>query len=251
VGWHRRRLAQRRCCRELVKVFRFGTRPPFFNTRFSKATAATNSYPHSSNMEPFKIDDSEQGGGRRRVSSSNVDYMYLLTVQQPPTSPWYPTVRPSLLTVLAFPFHVLSSIFRFLLGVLRIPIPQFRFSNLNFYRPLRPGPRRGPDTWLRELEEETGALCISRAKSTAGISTATGVAGPSTLTSRAGNSAAIDESRKLLPDFVLGSYEEFVRICQKDVKIGCVVLVSEEHDDVADFKRCDTIYWHDGQTLSP
>jgi FAS-associated factor 2 len=91
---------------------------------------------------------------------------------------------------------------------------------------------------------------MSRARSAAGISTATGIAGPSTLTSRAGTSAAIDESRKLLPDFVLCSYEEFVRTCQKDVKIGCVILVSEEHDDVVDFKRCDIVYLHDAQTLS-
>jgi FAS-associated factor 2 len=92
------------------------------------------------------------------------------------------------------------------------------------------------------LEEETGAVCISRARSIAASSTATDVAGPSNLTSRAG-SGAVDETRKVLPDFILGSYEEFLRSCQKEVKIGCVILVSEEHDDVAEFKRCPIIYF--------
>lgn len=44
-------------------------------------------------------------------------------------------------------------------------------------------------------------------------------------------------SRKILPDFFLGSYEEALQTCQREAKIGCIVLVSNEHDDVAEFKR--------------
>lgn len=41
----------------------------------------------------------------------------------------------------------------------------------------------------------------------------------------------------MLPDFTLGSYDEALRTCQKEARIGCIILVSEEHDDVTEFKR--------------
>jgi FAS-associated factor 2 len=66
-------------------------------------------------------------------------------------------------------------------------------------------------------------------------------AGPSNLTPRTRASAndgqVFEDGRKLLPDFALGSYEEILRMCQRETKIACVILVSEEHDDVAEFKR--------------
>lgn len=46
-----------------------------------------------------------------------------------------------------------------------------------------------------------------------------------------------EDGRKLLPDFLLGSYEDLLKICERDAKIGCVILVSEEHDNVKEFKR--------------
>jgi FAS-associated factor 2 len=149
----------------------------------------------------------------------------------------YLSIRP-FLSVLAFPLHIISNIFRFIFGVLRIPVPQLRFSALNFYRPLprRPVSSGGPDRWVRELEEETGAVCIGRSNIPKAVSssTATNGAGPSSLTARP---RAFGEDRKLLPDFTLGSYDEALRICQKEVRIGCIILVSEEHDDVTEFKR--------------
>ena len=93
---------------------------------------------------------------------------------------------------------------------------------------------------MRALEDETGAVCYSRAgASTTGASSATD-AGPSTLTTRAGagaNGESFEEGVKKLPDFTLGSYEDILRIAQRENRIACVVLVSEEHDDVAEFKR--------------
>ena len=75
---------------------------------------------------------------------------------------------------------------------------------------------------------------------TAGASSGTD-AGPSSLTSRTGASAVdggvFEDGRKLLPDFTLGRYEEILRLCQREAKIACVILVSEEHDDVTEFKR--------------
>lgn len=157
---------------------------------------------------------------------------------------YFPSYPTSFLSLLAYPLHLISSIFRFVFGILRIPIPQLRFASLNFYRPLPSGPsdpRSVTDRWVRALEEETGAVCISRAGVTAAGASSGTDAGPSSLTSRAGvatdGGEVFDEGRKLLPDFTLGSYEEILRLCQREAKIACVILVSEEHDDVTEFKR--------------
>ncbi|GLB41111.1 putative UBA-like domain containing protein [Lyophyllum shimeji] len=173
--------------------------------------------PTSTSMRQFEIDDSA------------------VRAPQPSTS-LFQLARP-FVSVLAFPLHVLSNIFRFIFGILRIPFPHFNFSTLSFYRSLPRRPPRpsrgGPDRWVRELEEETGAVSIGTARADA-TTTATDTAGPSTLTARP---RAFDDSVKVLPDFTLGSYDEALRICQRDARIGCIVLVSEEHDDVAEFKR--------------
>ncbi|KAJ2929695.1 hypothetical protein H1R20_g7384, partial [Candolleomyces eurysporus] len=196
----------------------------------------------SAPVETFDIDDSEQGraGGERPAAG------------QQPGAPFSMLIVRPLLSVLSFPLHLLSSLLRFMFGVLRIPFPALRFSGLNFYSPLRPRPTPrpgGPDRWLRELEEETGAVSIARLKVPKGVSSS--AAGPSSsgatssashLTSR-GNAAAglngitVEEGRKILPDFTLSTYEEVLRTVQRDSKIACVVLVSEEHDDAAEFKR--------------
>lgn len=87
---------------------------------------------------------------------------------------------------------------------------------------------------MRELEEETGAVCIGSTSGPRGISTATESAGPSTLTSRP---STAEDGGKILPDFTLGSYDEVLRACQREARIACIILVSEEHDDVVEFKR--------------
>ncbi|THH11629.1 hypothetical protein EW146_g7978 [Bondarzewia mesenterica] len=147
-----------------------------------------------------------------------------------------------MLSILAFPFHVLASIIRFVFGTLRIPLPQFPFGSLNFYRPF--GNRNtGPsapysiaDRWVRALEDETGALCLSRARAgrvdAAGPSNALASSTSANLRSRYGSIGG-----KVLPDFFLGSYEEALQTCQKEARIGCIVVLSDEHDDVAEFKR--------------
>ena len=110
---------------------------------------------------------------------------------------------------------------------------------LNFYRTrqFRAPSRGGPDRWLRELEEETGAISIGRLKQPRGTTSSFNTEpGQSSLTSRRTN-GQIEDGRKLLPDFTISTYEEMLRLCQREMKIGCVILVSEEHDDVSEFKR--------------
>ncbi|KAJ4485353.1 hypothetical protein J3R30DRAFT_3282031 [Lentinula aciculospora] len=170
--------------------------------------------------EEFDVDDSEQG---------------LLRPREPSTS---------VLSLITYPLHLISSLVRFIFNFLRIPFPYIPFLSLNFYRRAsgRTTVRRGGGIarWIRELEEETGAVCAG----SSGIVDATGVqvdasvdasaeAGPSTLTSRHTGSG----SNKLLPPFQLGTYDSILRLCQSSFRIGCIVLVSAEHDSTADFKN--------------
>ncbi|KAI0655019.1 hypothetical protein C8Q70DRAFT_1047654 [Cubamyces menziesii] len=203
--------------------------------------------PEASRIEEFEVDDSEQGllSGRRSgrefrpVESNSLSAIVARPIRV-------------VFNILAIPLYPLLSLLRFIFRALRLPVPNFApftFSTLS-YRPLGPGagreakdPKSVAERWVLALEEETGAVCISRSgrrrTDASGSSVATGVAGPSTLTARgsAWDGSVGEGDMKLLPDFFLGSYEEFARTCQKDMKIGCIVIVSEEHDDVAEFKR--------------
>src|SRR5882762_5757440 len=141
-----------------------------------------------------------------------------------------------MLSVLSWPFHFVAAVFRFLFGNLRLPLPQLRFTFFNWHRAFRTrnagpsDPYNIADRWVRALEDETGALCISRAKALRTAS-APSAAGPSTplptasagLRSRYGTVGG-----RVLPDFTLCSYEEALKTCQKDARIGCIILVSNE-----------------------
>ena len=163
-------------------------------------------------------------------------------------------IRPLrfILNILAIPLYPVFSLLRFIFRALRIPLPNIGIFSFS-YRPLGPAPGReardpksAAERWVLALEEETGAVCIGRSarrrQSQTNGHSASGVAGPSALTARGttwdeGLAGSSEVDSKLLPNFFLGSYEEFARTCQKELKIGCIVIVSEEHDDDAEFKR--------------
>ncbi|KAF8559473.1 hypothetical protein OG21DRAFT_1503382 [Imleria badia] len=89
------------------------------------------------------------------------------------------------------------------LDLLRMMWP---FNNYRMLRQTHPDSRSATRRWIMSLEEETGAV------------------------------SSADES-KVLPDFFDGTYEQVLDACQKEGRIACVILVSAEHDDVAEFKR--------------
>ncbi|THH26650.1 hypothetical protein EUX98_g7538 [Antrodiella citrinella] len=188
-------------------------------------------------METFDVDDTEQdgllGGRPPRHRRPNNNPTNLAALSRP---------LRFILAILAFPFHLLRTFFR----MLRIPLPQLpgSLSSLTIYYRNPIGPRgdtkldaRGvAERWVRGLEEETGAMRLSR-RVVGNEGTSTGVgASSSTISSR---KQAAEDGERILSDFFLGSYEEFARTCAKedDPKLGCVILVSEEHDNVAEFKR--------------
>ena len=202
------------------------------------------SQPTTSNTRPaqretFEIDDSEQGPLLGSAGAGSGP-------SRRPTSQ-YPSILSgrSIYTFLTFPFSVLSSVFRFIFGVLHIPLPR-SFSTLNFltsrgpsatHRQLPEDPKTVTDRWVRALEEATGAVCISRSGNEA---TATGAAGPSAASASTSTLRSRGDGQTtgpVLPDFFLGTYEEAMRTCQRQLRIGCIILVSDEHQDATKFKR--------------
>ncbi|GJE94004.1 hypothetical protein PsYK624_101720 [Phanerochaete sordida] len=210
----------------------FETPPP----RASSSTPAP--------AESFEVDDSEQAGllggrapGRqfdRVTPTSNAVALFI--------------IRPLriLIAIIAVPYTLLRAILR----ALRIPIPlpavppSFSITHMGLGISSaglshRPTPSKDPkvaaERWIQSLEEETGCVSFSRAQ--AGEGEASGIAsGSSSVLNRR---TSDDANTRFLPDFFIGSYEAFARACASDSapKIGCVILVSEEHDDVATFKR--------------
>ena len=97
-------------------------------------------------------------------------------------------------------------------------------------------PKAAAERWIQSLEEETG--CVSFSRIHAAETEASGVAsGSSSVHNR--RPGDDDPNTRMLPDFFIGSYEQFARACaqESNPKIGCVIIVSDEHDDVAAFKR--------------
>lgn len=155
--------------------------------------------------------------------------------------------RIGLFSLLMAPFSVtlnlLSSLFHFVFRVLRIPFPRLNTLALNFNATNRSA-RRGSfsddpavvaERWVRELEEETGAVCISKAALMDAQEAANGdenEPGPSSrVVKRRG------PKMKTLPDFFLGGYDAALKAAQRDARVLCVILTSEEHDDVPAFRR--------------
>lgn len=107
----------------------------------------------------------------------------------------------------------------------------------------RPTPRRNLpddpasviDRWVRQLEDETGAL--RGGHSGVAVGTTTGAEagpGPSTLSRR---TESLRDDIRRLPEFFFGSYEQALKAAQKEARVLCVILLCDEHDDVPEFKR--------------
>ncbi|CAE6426200.1 unnamed protein product [Rhizoctonia solani] len=191
----------------------------------STAPVASSSARGNSRIEQMELDDVLQEGSNRRA----------------PASAYASTSQPglNLFRVLAYPFSVTISLFTFVLRIVGLPLrligvplprlpPISLVGALTFLnRARRPGdniddPRTAALRWVRQLEEETGALSVGRARELEGENESKG---KESLSAGA------------LPNFYIGSYEEALRTAQRELRVLCVILVSEEHDDVAQFKR--------------
>ncbi|KIJ56321.1 hypothetical protein M422DRAFT_239543 [Sphaerobolus stellatus SS14] len=206
---------------------------PMASTSASSTTAAA----PKPTFERFQVDDSAQGREPRNT--------------RPPTMNFPARIFLSLFSLASFPITLAFSIISHVLRLLRIPIPRMPISFTLSFAGLRNSlarsgmgsaannrngripddPFLAADRLVRELEDETGAITVSRARASAAESS--GTAGPS-ITSLPLNP---DPTRKLLPDFHLGSYESALQLAKRDARPVCAILLSDEHDDTPPFKR--------------
>ena len=188
-------------------------------------------------VEQMELDDSEQaplfGRGAIHARTARGPANVGLGLFSILTSPLTVTV------------NILSSLFHFIFRVLRIPFPRLNILNISL-----PGgaPRHGrarkgsysddpavvAERWVRELEEETGALCISKARALEAheADATSDEPGPSNRVIQ--RHAA---KRKTLPDFFVGGYDAALKLSQQEARVLCVILTCEEHDDVPPFRR--------------
>lgn len=183
--------------------------------------------PPRNTLEPMEIDDS------------------LVFDAQPPRRAAYPFPmrlglgRGGVLSILTSPitltFNLLASLFHFVFRVLRIPFPRFNTRTISFNRTARRGsysddPSVVAERWVRELEEETGTVSISKAALIEAQEY--NEPGPSNRPVR-----RHPTKTKTLPDFFLGGYDAALRVAQRELRVLCVIITSEEHDDVPEFRK--------------
>ncbi|KZO90637.1 hypothetical protein CALVIDRAFT_542498 [Calocera viscosa TUFC12733] len=180
----------------------------------------------SATIEQMEVDDSAVGAFGQPARYRPVSTAYPNT--------WM--VGLNLVNIFALPITMsiglLSNLLQFILRLLGIPVPRFLRTSSATYTSLRgPPPIDDPmvaaDRLVRQLEEETGAVCVSRV----GLSLQDGET-VSTLSTTDGS-----EKRKILPDFWIGSYKTALDTAKKDIRILCVILMSEEHQDMSEFRR--------------
>lgn len=157
--------------------------------------------PTGRGIEQFQMDDSSQAAP---VTSSNAG--------------------SSALSILSLPFTLTFNLLSYILRFLRLPVPRViaRPFNLNwnaFASLWRPGKRELPGTvaerWVRALEDEVGGLTWGRMQAT----------------------ETRPEAVKEIPDFYLGSYGDALGVAKRELRVLCIILVSDEHQDVPRFKR--------------
>ncbi|KAG8761378.1 hypothetical protein FRC14_004783 [Serendipita sp. 396] len=186
----------------------------------------------------------------RLLEPMEVDDSLVFDAQSRPT---YPSFRSgmrgvgifSLLTApFSFTLGLLASLFHYVFRVLRIPFPRLNTLSLSLNRSAggRGGGRRRrgshsddpsvvAERWVRELEEETGAVCISKAALMEAQAEGD-EAGPSNRPVRRHPVKA-----KTLPDFFLGGYDAALKAAEREARVLCVIITSEEHDDSPAFRK--------------
>lgn len=138
---------------------------------------------------------------------------------------------------LSITFNLFASLFHFIFRVLRIPYPaRFGLLSNGINRSARRGsysddPAVVAERWIRELEEETGALCVSKVQALE--ANGRDQPGPSNHLVHRGTAG----KRKALPDFFSSGYDAALKVAQTEARVLCVIITCEEHDDVAAFRK--------------
>ncbi|CAG7849017.1 SubName: Full=Uncharacterized protein {ECO:0000313/EMBL:CCA67368.1} [Serendipita indica DSM 11827] len=163
-----------------------------------------------------------------------------------------------LFSLLVAPLSVLASVLHFVFRVLRIPFPRMSTLGISFgsrtgaYGSRGGRRRRGsndedPSTvaerWVLELEEETGALCVSKAALIEAQRDVPGLGEGGDESNEPGPSSRPllvrrrHERPKTIPDFFTGGFDLALKTAEREARVLCVILTSEEHDDSPAFRR--------------
>lgn len=146
--------------------------------------------------------------------------------------------------IVSLPFKRLGDLLQRILGRLRHPLkraPSYRVLSEDGSSTPRPasghseegglaeGSTRDSDTedtatvaerLVHDLEKETGALTLRRA-----------AAASSSPTKEA------PEQTQVLPDFYIGSFEQALEAAEMELKVLCIILLSNDSEGDAEFKR--------------
>lgn len=203
----------------------------FDSTPSSSSSNQTNSYTN------FNTDDSQQNdplNSRNQTTPRKISKAFEADRPRRP-SKWFGLILrlwTGPLRFLAVPVSLVADLtltfvgmFARLVGV-RLPSSLLYGPRGRTSRSAINDPRTCAERWVREFEEEITVEGYTSHSSQVSTSL-------STTTSR----RAPPASGRRLPDFLLVGYDEAVRKAKEEIKILMVVLVSEEHDDVAEFKR--------------
>ncbi|KAF8314993.1 hypothetical protein DL93DRAFT_2079643 [Clavulina sp. PMI_390] len=139
----------------------------------------------------------------------------------------------NLMTILSFPFSLVGGLLRFIFRILRFPFigpgpslrPGLRGTATLFGPPTSPeDAATAAERFVRELEDETGGMTVSHAAASGDEKAALSGSGKAT------------DSTTRLPDFFIGSYEQALKAAETELKVLCVILLTNEHDDVPEFR---------------
>lgn len=152
----------------------------------------------------------------------------------------------NVMSIISFPFSLIGGILQFIFRLLRFPFgggaggPTLRSGSRGIGglglglggagRGIAEDPATVAERFVRELEDETGALTVAHAAAQ-GSDVDVDEKGGSQSSGKA------PDTTKLLPDFFIGSYEQALKAAETDLKVLCVIVLSSEHDDVPSFRR--------------
>ncbi|EGG00805.1 uncharacterized protein MELLADRAFT_92981 [Melampsora larici-populina 98AG31] len=212
----------------------FDSKPPI-----SSSTSSSNSLNQINHYTNFNTDDSEQNDTLRNSNRTNPNKKINKSfdpIKSKKSSRWFGFIFrlwTGPLRFLAVPVSLVADLTLTFVGMfarlvgLRLPSSLLYWSRSKPNESTRTDPRTCAERWIRELEEELQLEGVSSHSSQVSSSL-------STTTSR--RTPMMNRDRRL-PDFLVLGYDEAVRKAKEELKILMVVLVSEEHDDVAEFKR--------------
>lgn len=91
--------------------------------------------------------------------------------------------------------------------------------------------------WSRRHEVSSSASTTSSPRGENSIASSSSAGANGTSSGMRRRNSGGSGAKKILPDFLVGSYQEAVRKAKKEIKVLMIVLTCEEHEDDEEFKK--------------